>query len=112
MDALRQRGVGLAIDDFGTGFFSLAALRRLPITTLKLDRTFVQGLPDDANDLAIASTVIGLARNLNLIIVAEGIETEAQKQALLKMGCDEGQGWLIAKALPAGEVVRMLRRDV
>jgi len=112
MEALRQRGVGLAIDDFGTGFFSLAALSRLPITTLKLDRTFVRGLPNDANDLAIANTVIGLARNLNLITVAEGIETEAQKQALLKMGCDEGQGWLIEKALPADEVVRMFRRDV
>jgi diguanylate cyclase (GGDEF)-like protein len=111
MEALRQRGVGLAIDDFGTGFFSLAALRRLPITTLKLDRTFVQGLPDDANDLAIASTVVGLARNLNLITVAEGVETEAQKQALLQMGCDECQGWLIAKALPANDVVHMFRRD-
>jgi EAL domain-containing protein (putative c-di-GMP-specific phosphodiesterase class I) len=111
MDALRQRGVGLAIDDFGTGFFSLAALRQLPITTLKLDRTFVQGLPTDANDMAIANTVIGLARNLNLLTVAEGVETEMQQLALQKMGCDEGQGWLISKALSADEVVRLFRRD-
>jgi diguanylate cyclase (GGDEF)-like protein len=111
MEALRQRGVGLAIDDFGTGFFSLAALRRLPINTLKLDRSFVQGLPNEANDHAIASAVVGLARNLKLITVAEGVETETQRQALLAMGCDEGQGWLIAKAMPAGEVVNLFRRD-
>jgi len=112
MEALRQRGIGLAIDDFGTGFFSLAALRRLPITTLKLDRSFVQGLPADANDHAIASAIVGLARNLNLTTVAEGVETEAQKQALIDMGCDESQGWLFGKAMPADEVARMFRRDV
>jgi diguanylate cyclase (GGDEF)-like protein len=112
MEALRQRGVGLAIDDFGTGFFSLAALRRLPINTLKLDRSFVQGLPDETNAQAIASAVVGLARNLNQTTVGEGMETEAQRQALLQMGCDIGQGWLIGKAMPADEVVRMFRRDV
>jgi diguanylate cyclase (GGDEF)-like protein len=112
MEALRHRGVGLAIDDFGTGFFSLAALRRLPINTLKLDRIFVHGLPDETNAQAIASAVVGLARNLNLTTVGEGMETEAQRQALLQMGCDIGQGWLIGKAMPADEVVRMFRRDV
>ncbi len=111
MEALREYGIGLAIDDFGTGFFSLAALRRLPINTLKLDRSFVQGLPDEANAQAIASAVVGLARNLNLTTVGEGMETEAQRQALLQMGCDVGQGWLIGKAMPAGEVVRMFRHD-
>ncbi len=111
MEALRRHGIGLAIDDFGTGFFSLAALRRLPINTLKLDRSFVQGLPDEADAVAIAGTVVGLARNLNLSTVAEGVETEAQRLALLHMGCDEGQGWLIGKAVPAGEVVHLFRRD-
>jgi diguanylate cyclase len=112
MEALRQRGVGLAIDDFGTGFFSLAALRHLPITSLKLDRSFVHDLPGEANAVAIASAVVGLARNLNLTTVAEGVETEAQRKALLDMGCDEGQGWLIGKAMPADEVARMFRCDV
>lgn len=111
MEALRQRGIGLAIDDFGTGYFSLAALRSLPINTLKLDRSFVQELPEESDAAAIANAVIGLARNLNLITVAEGVETEAQRLALQKMGCDEAQGWLIAKAMPAAEVVRLFQRD-
>ena len=103
--ALRSVGVRLAIDDFGTGFASLAYLRRLPVNELKIDRTFVAGLPTSLEDDAIITSVLGLAHNLGLRVVAEGIETKAQLSVLRTLGCDIGQGYLFGRARPADEVV-------
>lgn len=93
---LRALGVHLSIDDFGTGYSSLAYLKRFPISTLKLDRSFVSGLPDDANDMAISHGVVNLAHGLKLDVVAEGIETFAQAETLDRLNCEYAQGFLFS----------------
>ena len=95
--ALRELGVKIAIDDFGTGYSSLAALKQLPITRLKIDRSFVSDLPDDEDDLAIAQMIVRMAESLQLEVTAEGVETEAQVACLRGMGCHELQGYFYAK---------------
>lgn len=97
---LRHHGIGVALDDFGTGESSLAVLTRLPVDTLKIDQAFVAGLPDSAADLAVARLVVGLGRELGLDVVAEGIETEAQRDVLVAMGCRYGQGFLLGRPSP------------
>ena len=99
LQALAQLGVKLAIDDFGTGYSSLAYLRRLPVGRLKIDRSFVSGLPTEESDVAIVQAIIHMGRALRLQIVAEGVETEAQRQFLQEAGCDLYQGYLYAPAL-------------
>jgi len=98
---LRALGITIAMDDFGTGYSSLAQLRTLPIDVMKIDRAFVRDLETDANALAIARTIVTLGRSLSLRLVAEGVETEGQAQALRAMGCDELQGYLYGKPMPA-----------
>jgi diguanylate cyclase (GGDEF)-like protein len=93
---LRACGVGIAIDDFGTGFSSLAYLRRFPVDILKIDRSFLAGVPEDERDAAIVRTIVSMARNLSLRVVAEGVENEAQYTFLKGLGCDEAQGFLLA----------------
>ncbi len=99
LNLVREMGITIAIDDFGTGYSSLSQLRQLPIDRLKIDRAFVSELQKDVCGGHIASMVIELGRNLNLTVIAEGIEDEAQAQTLRKLGCHEGQGYLYAKPM-------------
>lgn len=101
LHALRMLGVGLAIDDFGTGYSSLAYLKRLPITTLKIDKEFIDDLTLDPDDEAITSTIIAMARSLGLNVVAEGVDSDAQVRFLRDHGCDEIQGYWLARPMEA-----------
>jgi diguanylate cyclase (GGDEF)-like protein/PAS domain S-box-containing protein len=104
---LRELGLDIALDDFGTGHSSLGQVRHLPIDTLKIDRAFVSGLPDDPADVAIARAIIAMARSLNLAIVAEGVETQAQVEFVKREGCHFVQGFAIGKPMSASEVEAM-----
>lgn len=108
---LRSLGVGLALDDFGTGYSSLSYLKRLPLTRLKIDRSFVQDLPGDPEDAAIAAATLSIARDLGLEVVAEGVETEAQLDFLLERQCRVMQGFLLARPQPAVAITRLLRTE-
>jgi len=101
LHGIREMGIGLALDDFGTGFSSLSYLKRLPIETLKIDRSFISGLPGDANDRAIVQAVLAMGRSLEMRVLAEGVETAAQVSALRLMGCTLAQGYRFGRpALP------------
>lgn len=104
LSALRDLGVGLALDDFGTGYASLGMLRRLPLTAMKLDRSLVRDLPDGSEDVAIARAAVQTGHAMGLRVVAEGVETEAQRDFLAAIGCDEGQGYLFARPMPAEQI--------
>jgi EAL domain-containing protein (putative c-di-GMP-specific phosphodiesterase class I) len=103
--------VGLAVDDFGTGHSSLAYLTRLPLTTLKIDRSFVQDVHSSERSRAVASAIVALAANLQLSVVAEGVETEEQRQSLMALGCDLHQGWLYARAVPLEQALLIAAED-
>ena len=103
MNALKELGVGFAVDDFGTGYSSLAYLTRLPLDQIKIDRSFVRNLPGSANDAAVAHTIITLAESLGLAVIAEGVETEAQRSFLERHGCPSFQGFLFGKPMPIEE---------
>jgi diguanylate cyclase (GGDEF)-like protein/PAS domain S-box-containing protein len=105
---LREQGIQIALDDFGTGFSSLSQLRRLPVDKLKIDRSFVRGIPDDPEDTAIASTIIHMAHCLRLMVIAEGVETEAQKRFLGERGCEQVQGYLTGRPMPEAELPEAL----
>jgi EAL domain-containing protein (putative c-di-GMP-specific phosphodiesterase class I) len=107
---IKRLGFSVAIDDFGTGFSSLSQLRQLQVDRLKIDRAFVQEAQSSTAGSTIAQMVVNLGRGLGLTVIAEGIETEEQRQYLIGLGCHEGQGWLFAKPMPADQLESFLAR--
>jgi len=105
---LRATGIKLSLDDFGTGHSSLSRLRRLPIDHLKIDQSFVNNLTTDPDDAAVCLAIIGLAHNLRMTVIAEGVETEGQANYLRQHRCDEIQGYYFSRPLPAGDFEQLL----
>ncbi len=108
LQRLRETGVQIFMDDFGTGYSGLSQIAQLPLDALKIDRAFVVGMTMSAEHMAIVSTIINLARALRIEVVAEGVETEEQAARLLELGCDEAQGFLFSRPIPAEEVAKLL----
>ncbi|NMX94684.1 MULTISPECIES: bifunctional diguanylate cyclase/phosphodiesterase [unclassified Pseudomonas] len=107
---IRALGVSLSIDDFGTGYSSLSYLKRLPLNTLKIDRSFIQDIPKSTTDMEIVQAIIGMAHTLHLQVITEGVETPQQLELLIKHGCDYVQGYLLSAAVPANEVSALINR--
>jgi EAL domain-containing protein (putative c-di-GMP-specific phosphodiesterase class I) len=108
LSEIRDLGVQIGLDDFGTGYASLTHLRRLPLTFVKIDQTFIHGLGTDQDDERIVAAVINLANSLELRSIAEGVETEDQLHRLRLLGADQAQGYLFARPLPPGDVLAAL----
>ena len=111
LNELNKSGIKLSIDDFGTGYSSLSYLKKLPIEKLKIDQSFVMDIPNDVDDMEITKTIISMAQNLNLKIIAEGVETEQQRDFLLENGCNEVQGYLYYKPSPASYIEKILKEN-
>jgi diguanylate cyclase (GGDEF)-like protein len=108
--SLRRAGALIAIDDFGTGYSSLSYLKSLPLDKIKIDRSFVRDLSEDEDDATIVRTIIQLARNLGMRVIAEGVETSAQERYVIDQGCDEGQGYFYSKPLAAADLTAFLHQ--
>jgi EAL domain-containing protein (putative c-di-GMP-specific phosphodiesterase class I) len=108
LKSLKDMGVCIAMDDFGTGYSSLSYLKRFPIDTLKIDKSFTKDICTDTDGSSIVSAIAGLARSLDLSLVAEGVETVEQRTFLEKQQCDRMQGYLLSKPLAVDQVVRFL----
>jgi diguanylate cyclase (GGDEF)-like protein len=107
-EGLKRIGIKFSLDDFGTGYSSLGYLRSFPINTLKIARSFIQGLPENADNVAIVMTIISLANSLDLTVVAKGVETDSQVSCLQQLGCHQAQGFLFSRPLPADEFLSLL----
>jgi EAL domain-containing protein (putative c-di-GMP-specific phosphodiesterase class I) len=105
---LKRLGLEIAIDDFGTGYSSLSYLKRFPADTVKIDRSFIRGLPSDADDVAITQAVIAMAHSLGLSVVAEGVETAEQLSLLRDLRCDQAQGYHLGRPMPADDLAARL----
>jgi len=112
LNRIKELGISLAIDDFGTGYSSLSQLKRLPINKLKIDRSFIRELPHDDEDVVISKTIIALSRNMGLSVIAEGVETEQQKDFLLQNGCRYIQGYYYSKPILAVDIEEQLKAQV
>jgi EAL domain-containing protein (putative c-di-GMP-specific phosphodiesterase class I) len=110
MNALKAGGVTFSLDDFGTGYSSLSYLQRLPLDQLKIDQGFIRDILINPNDAAIAKMVVALADSLGLTVIPEGVETQAQRDFLLSLGCHHFQGYLFSRALPVQEFEALLAR--
>ncbi|ADE12252.1 bifunctional diguanylate cyclase/phosphodiesterase [Sideroxydans lithotrophicus] len=110
MSALKKTGVGFSLDDFGTGYSSLQYLKRLPLDQLKIDQSFMQEITSDSSDMAIVSTIIAMAQSMQMGVIAEGVETEEQRQLLLRKGCNHFQGYLFSKPVPVEQFEKLLHR--
>ncbi|MCZ6655786.1 MAG: EAL domain-containing protein [Gammaproteobacteria bacterium] len=108
---MRKRGLSIAVDDFGTGYSSLSYLQQFPISTLKVDRSFVGDIRADNSDASIINAIVAMARGLNLELIAEGVENRTQLRYLRSHGCSEAQGFIFSKAVPAKEVIELLRNN-
>jgi EAL domain-containing protein (putative c-di-GMP-specific phosphodiesterase class I) len=108
---LREFGVGIAIDDFGTGYSSLSYLKRLPVDTVKIDKSFIRDIETDQEDAAIIKAIISMAHSLDIEVVAEGVETERQLALLRAQECNQAQGYLVCRPLPPGELVAFMRSN-
>jgi EAL domain-containing protein (putative c-di-GMP-specific phosphodiesterase class I) len=108
LSAVREEGIPIAMDDFGTGYSSLSYIARLPINSVKIDRSFISGMAGGPQDMAIVTTIIALAHSLNLEVTAEGVETGEQARLLKLLRCDEAQGYLFSKPLPPPDIARLL----
>ena len=108
MNELRDNGIRIAIDDFGTGFSSLTYLLDLPLDTLKIDQSFVQGIETDNKKLGVVKAIVALAKSLQLSCIAEGIETEGQRACLQNLGCERFQGYLFSRPLPEDELEKKI----
>ena len=109
---LKQLGVRLAIDDFGTGYSSLSYLRELPVDVLKIDKSFIDGIASSQGRLALVEVIVRMAKTLGLTVTAEGIESEAQRELLISLGCETGQGYLLEKPVPADEAQALVRHGL
>jgi EAL domain-containing protein (putative c-di-GMP-specific phosphodiesterase class I) len=109
LKALRDLGVKISIDDFGTGYSSLAYLTKLPVDSLKIDRSFIAGMLNDADTMTLVSTIVSLAHSLRLTVVAEGVETEEQAKTLRLLRCDQVQGYLFSRPVPLEQPALVLR---
>jgi EAL domain-containing protein (putative c-di-GMP-specific phosphodiesterase class I) len=106
---LRDLGVRLSVDDFGTGYSSLSYLKRLPVHEVKIDRSFITGLVEQGEDVAIVRAIVDLGRHLGLDVVAEGVEDQPTWDLLASMGCDLVQGWHLGRPMPVGQLLPWLR---
>jgi len=111
MEKLINLGINLSIDDFGTGYSSLSRLKNLNVSKLKIDKSFVDGLPNDEGDICIIRSIIGLAKGMGLQLVAEGVEHQEQAQWLFKNGCDYLQGYLISKPIPSADIIELMTQQ-